>query len=722
MPTHEDALSFNIDARTILQLGRDSIKNPTTAVIELVKNGYDAGASQINVVIAEDEIIISDDGEGMSRQDLQQKWLRIGYSEKRINKFTPSGRRKTGEKGIGRLSTDRLGAKLILTTKNQQAKALQLKLNWDDFDVDNKSVSDIPIGVEEIKESPLAQGTDVRISDLRQHFEKKDIQQLYDELVALVSPFTTDRNFEIHYKNNLMPELNGVVQSVYSELAELSLKASYDGKSDNFSVEIVDKTQNNKHLKNEKADLSADLDTDQSNRKLTCGPVELEILFYTRDGSNPLVKEAGFSVSKLRDFLNRNAGIKIYRDDISVKPFGYNNEPSGDWLGLAQRKERDPAGLGRESYKVSSYQLMGAVSISRDSNALLRDGAAREGLIENTAFIDLRAFVIACVEYLEKYRHDHYQPKPKKDSEKKTTIEETGDFTDQLDKLGTELKSFEEKSQNEGDKNARDSLMKQIAATTESAERTEQKVLELLDNIRVLNGLATVGISSAVFGHETQSAIDMLSIKIRTALAALNSQPPDIDIANEEISKSLEYANRVASWGAFAVTRTKKDKRTRQKISITDIVNRLSEEIERPFNAIGIEILKDIDHITASGFAMNIESILLNLLTNAYFYAQKTPDDKPRKVRISLNSNTINDTAGFTLVVSDSGPGVNDSYVDNIWDPLFTTKKDNSGFEVGTGLGLSIVKSTVDELKGECSVSKDSELGGAKFVIWMPLK
>lgn len=718
----EDTMSFDIDARTILQLGRDSIKNPTTAVIELVKNGYDAGASRIDVSISETEIVIIDDGEGMNREDLKLKWLRIGYSEKRTNKFTAGGRRKTGEKGIGRLSTDRLGSKLELTTKTPKTAGVKLGLNWDDFDVDNKSISDIQIRVAEQPNTPFDQGTRIRISGLRQQFRKKDIQQLHDELVALVSPFAKNRNFEIHYDNHLLPELNGVVKSVYSDIAELSLKAIYDGTSDSFSLRLLDKSD----VKKEKVtnvDLKvSSIDTEEISDRLACGPVELEILFYTRSNSNPLVKEAGFSIAKLRDFLNRNAGVKIYRDDISVKPFGYNNEPSGDWLGLAHRRERDPAGLGRDSYKVSSYQLMGAVSIGRDDNPLLRDGAAREGLVENTAFVELRAFVLSCIEYLEKYRHDHYKPKPKKDTEKKTTVEEANDFSVQLDKLGSELKSFEENSQSKGDKSARDSLIQQVEATAESAEKTERKIQELLDNNRVLSGLATVGISSAVFGHEIQSAIDMLSIKTQTAHAALNRKPPEVDVAKEEIGKSLEYASRVASWGAFAVTRTKKDKRTRQKLNVTDIVDRVSNEIGRPFEAVGISLDKNIEDVTISGFAMNIESVLLNLLTNAYFYAQKTPKERERRIRVSLKEEIFDDVKGFALTVSDSGPGVEKTYIDDIWNPLFTTKKDSSGFEVGTGLGLSIVKSTVEELKGDYSVSNSKELGGAEFKIWMPLK
>src|SRR5690348_15044011 len=107
---------FCIDARAVLALGRESIKEHTTALVELVKNSYDAGARVVEVEVhaaggnrTEAFIRIADDGCGMTDDDITKRWLRIGYSEKRTNRYTEANRRKTGEKGIGRISADRLG-------------------------------------------------------------------------------------------------------------------------------------------------------------------------------------------------------------------------------------------------------------------------------------------------------------------------------------------------------------------------------------------------------------------------------------------------------------------------------------------------------------------------------------------------------------------------------------------------------------------------------------
>src|SRR6266487_4928903 len=108
---------FKVDARAMLTWGRDSIKDHTTAVLELVKNSYDAGAKIVEVSICatpQDQskrlIRIADDGVGMTSRQVDRNWLRIGYSEKLKARTARFGRRKTGEKGVGRISADRLGA------------------------------------------------------------------------------------------------------------------------------------------------------------------------------------------------------------------------------------------------------------------------------------------------------------------------------------------------------------------------------------------------------------------------------------------------------------------------------------------------------------------------------------------------------------------------------------------------------------------------------------
>lgn len=136
---------FFIDAKTLIHLGRDSIKDHTTALIELVKNCYDADAKNVDVeIISKGKkpiIRVADNGFGMTRDQLLNNWLRIGFSNKRQSKMSELGRRRTGEKGIGRISTDRLGAQIELISKTESDGLVGLKVNWDEFDSEGKCKS-----------------------------------------------------------------------------------------------------------------------------------------------------------------------------------------------------------------------------------------------------------------------------------------------------------------------------------------------------------------------------------------------------------------------------------------------------------------------------------------------------------------------------------------------------------------------------------------------------
>jgi signal transduction histidine kinase len=116
---------------------------------------------------------------------------------------------------------------------------------------------------------------------------------------------------------------------------------------------------------------------------------------------------------------------------------------------------------------------------------------------------------------------------------------------------------------------------------------------------------------------------------------------------------------------------------------------------------------------------MDVEAILLNLLTNSYSACQLTP--RRRTIRVELSKKIEDKKPGFKLTVSDSGPGVADQFRERIWDPLFSNKVDNDGNEIGTGLGLTIIRSILEDLKGKKALDKDPQLGGARFSIWLPL-
>lgn len=237
---------FSIDARAMLTWGRDSIKDHSTAVLELVKNSYDAGATVVVVTIVSGEsssakcmIRIADDGAGMSNKEVSNKWLRIGYSDKRTDKSV-RGRRKAGEKGIGRISADRLGSVLELRTQCSADDAVGLGVNWDLFEHSGVDLNTIELHSldnlnflvprqatynekrDKFEDPPKPRpnsrkvtGTELTIRNLRQRWTPSDVEDLRNELSVLTSPLKRTEDFQIRLINDVSPARDGVITSPF---------------------------------------------------------------------------------------------------------------------------------------------------------------------------------------------------------------------------------------------------------------------------------------------------------------------------------------------------------------------------------------------------------------------------------------------------------------------------------------------------------------------------
>lgn len=727
-------VSFKIDARAMLSLGRDSIKDHTTALLELVKNSYDADATTVEIEIYcnsnENFIRIADNGCGMTDKEVHNYWLRIGYSEKRLHRISKLKRRKTGEKGIGRISADRLGALLTLNTRAKKKEIFGLEINWSDFEVEGKELSDIPIKILDNPDITLPRskfdnsGTELIIRNPRQKWTKNDIVNLYDELSILTPPFEAVQDFDIYLKTDVAEEYNGKVVSPFYGNAEIALTAKYDSDKKSIYYSIKDRyslTPKSK-AKVEKIEwLNLIQKSAVYDEKIPSQPdfgsVNLTLLFYPRESK--ILEGTKWRLSDLRDFLNKNAGVKIYRDNIRVKPYGNPEDPEGDWLGIAERKTREPAGVSRPTYKVSANQLVGAVFVGRDDNPKLVDSSGREGLIREDAYNQLRAFVLGCLTLLEAHRHEREIQKKKTVEDRKVSPQKAiSQLKQGLDVIKSELKIISKQVPRTHKKSIQRTL-DQTLTTTNNLRQAEKSLNELISQARVFRGLATIGIASAVFGHETQSSISEFIAATNTAGNILRKNPKKTNIILEEIEKAIKYADQVSSWGAFALTRIQRDKRRKQRLNIKEIIENTIDEVEPVFKAVDIKIHRKLIFVEGRTFAMDIESILLNLLTNAYTACMQV--NRERKINVVLERKEDEGTEGVSVTVADTGPGVDAKLRDKIWTPLFTTKVDADGKQVGTGLGLTIIQSILEDLKGKKNISKDPVLKGARFRIWLPL-
>lgn len=209
-----EQLKFKISSELKRIIGRDLITDDFIAIFELVKNSYDAGATKVEIVFKNIEkererakIFVIDNGEGMSRADLEEKWLLVGYSWKRkqeeelehkdFRDKISEKRLFAGAKGIGRFSCDRLGNNLKLYTKKENENVIHvLEMDWGRFEEDpEKEFQTINVDYEthdkldiEVDIDDFKKGAILEISLLREPWSRKKLLRLRRHLQRLINP------------------------------------------------------------------------------------------------------------------------------------------------------------------------------------------------------------------------------------------------------------------------------------------------------------------------------------------------------------------------------------------------------------------------------------------------------------------------------------------------------------------------------------------------------
>lgn len=386
-------------------IGQDLINDDNIAVIELVKNGIDANAESIDVTFSEGgvAVIISDDGHGMSLDDLENKWLNIAYSEKKTKKL--KNRMMAGNKGVGRFACDRLGQKLDLFTKKLDGKLLHLSLNWRSFEglkghdaiiqaVDIKINETTTEYVENISGVHIGgQGTVLFITDLRQEWDRDSLLSLKRQLQNFVNPIAAFDNSVVIIRLKALSEIkidaisephdviNGVIENTVFEKLKFNttyLECKINPLGDEITTElfhegsriymVVEKNVVFDSLKN----------------------VSLVLHFMNPYKKAYFKRQTGLSVVEF-------GSIFLFVNGYRVSPYG---DRDNDWLQLNSRKAQ-----GQSRY-LGSRDLLGVINII-DDESKFRIISNREGVARNEAFLQLikkpDGLIIKQIARLEKF-------------------------------------------------------------------------------------------------------------------------------------------------------------------------------------------------------------------------------------------------------------------------------------------------------------------------------
>lgn len=384
-------------------IGKELINDDNVAVMELVKNSYDAGAKEVTVEfrhLKQDrenhEILIIDDGNGMTKDDILHKWLNLAYSIKRVQN-AQNNRLQAGNKGIGRFSCDRLGKKLNIYTK-QQSKAYQLQINWEDFEnITDYSIeiNQIPMQLRQLTDAEIKnetgyeigeQGTIVQISYLREEWIKFNGNSLLHEVlnqqkfVSLKSTLEklinksqveTD-DFKILLKVN---EIEDDVEPNYNKRINGEIKNKFFEKLD-FNTTYIHSaiSEDGRHIITKLKDRDKIIfKTIEKNTEFPeLKNVKIILMYLNPYGKIYFEKQMGV---RSVDF----GSVYLFINGFRIPPYG---DPDNDSFGLEGRK-----GQGQRRY-IGGREVVGRIEIE-DRNEQYAIISSREGIVQNEAYNQL---------------------------------------------------------------------------------------------------------------------------------------------------------------------------------------------------------------------------------------------------------------------------------------------------------------------------------------------
>lgn len=758
-----DQQPLSVSARVAMQLGRESISSSITAILELVKNSYDADATSVCIRFHglgtnNPLLIIQDDGRGMTLSQLRDNWMVIGTANKAAVRKTKKGRTPTGEKGLGRLGLDRLCAMTRVQTTTEDSSPVELEIDWSSYERASSRLEEVVHDIytlNDIEADPItgqraefSHGTRLVLQGLKDEWSAEALGELRAELSLLVSPFAAPNDFTIELDSGQHDKrLDGPVRVPDFVLDAATWKVTARITATNVSgaasadVEIRMQSAQHELEYHLKPVPWKEWVRDGSELPL-CGPLEIEFYYFPREKT--FAGEKILTKADVVQFLEANQGMRIYRDGFRVKPYGQPNG-DGDWLRFAFLKARSPEGPAQKgtvgAWRVSYHQIVGAVFLKHEDNPALTDQTNREGLVEGKAFAHLRTFATKVVRFFElshqKYAQSQKPNEPtvsEAEKKAKASVAASDDALKQLSEvLGRIAPTFHTSQPSPPlPKEVVDAVTKTQAliqkvrsTAAESAEAIAVEKAQVERQKNMLSNLASLGILAAAFGHESvdwAGNIVKLAMQIDEDVIAkawwiAESERP---VIQQKMKFLVSESKKLRKFAQFTLGNVTRDKRVKKedvclRRSLDTVFSAFREVLEGEKN-IHVDYPKEGDYFV-EGYPMDWESIFVNLLINASWAMETIPSEE-RRIRVEIRTED-----GFHIVqFDDSGRGLEAGSEEVIFEPTFTTKRNERGEEIGTGLGLTIVRAFVMEhSKGRVTARQKGALGGASFTITVPV-
>lgn len=705
------ANTFRPRARLIKIIGQELISNDVIALVELIKNSYDADAKEIdirlnNIFLNNGEITVKDDGQGMTYEKIINVWLEPATPDKKANSeqtFSKCFKRRfLGEKGIGRFAVHRLGEKIELITRaSKNCEGLlhdyetKVTIDWSEF-TEEKYLSEIPVTVTKINTPEIfrnSSGTLIRITGIHPWKNEKSVTDAAMKIKGLESPVKTkfgilhelesssDPGVKIDFLSN-DEQLNKKLKETKS-LKELLETAFYKftGEIDelgkikySYEFKRIDYLDIKREFDSKSESLQS-LDPDWfENHPITesNSPGKFEVSFYAWDLDSATLKVAGLS-AYYRNIIKPNAGVRIYRDNFRVWPYG---EGDNDWLGLDLIRLNDP-----KERPVSRNQIFGIIHISSANNKDLKDQSNREGLISNEQYENFYHLVSSALTLFAKERKAD-----KIKIDKVTRKKSVNDIvTESIEVLKQNVET-----------NKHESLYNSDIEKIETSYK--DKINDVLERYMMA---AAIGISYSIPIHEMKLRLTSINHLIED----LEKHPDQQDKFLKQLGEYVKETEDIVMAVTSIMSRQKS-----KKISLYKVAQNVEILKESELRKFGVELMiigdKTIEVEAVPGL---LNTAVLNLVDNAIYWlrakkikARETNSPFTPVITISIFKDADNKAK---LSVKDNGDGFDDPF-ELLTEPYYSKKSD------GLGLGLFLVSEIMMRFNGKLTGYNDD---GAVF-------
>lgn len=688
-----EQLKYIVEDSTIAEiLGVQNFSNKESAILELVKNAYDAHARNLNISISSSCIIMRDDGVGMDRETIYTHWMHVGKSSKG---YLEDGRVMAGSKGIGRFALARLGSEVTMVSCRKGNEPIRWMTDW------NSS------HLEELQES-ISEGTAIRINQLRDKWNKKGVERL----ISFLSRSCNDEEMrievrfddEVYLVQNYLKDVKAGKDYVWHlrmsyQCNEQNLRCVFVGDefqtiAQEYCQESIEQFKDCISIADEFSDgLSASEALELRKELQLVGDFEADLYFQNIPSAFDCEK---FLYKSHAGLSRKDGGIALYRNAFSIAGYeGYR-----DWLELGKRSRKSPAAASHPTgaWRVRENQMLGQVHIDKSKNYLLMDLSNRQGMEENNAYRLFIDIIISGISKFERYRQSLIRSIDRKNRKEKKNEPERSPLINRVLAEPKQLAVLGASEQRGLAKEIREER-KQSESQKRAWAETEQRYRY---DIRLLNTLATLGLRSSSMAHELsndRSNIATNSENIIDALKAYGywdalSSVENTRVQYRNVPALLEIAQKIESkmlvFMDVMLTEIEKEKFLVKENDIHEIVSRIAMKWKRDYSKLNISIQSGIKPVFVIAEDI-IASILDNLILNTI-----QQNDSRSSIEIEIKFNIFDNRLYFSY--SDNGVGLPQKYKN---EPMRILEVHETSRENGHGLGMWIVNNSIHYTGGK---------------------